>query len=140
MSGIEQAGMFLESMEPTFWSKGDAMPAQELVGIRPKYIHQVGTVGKVEFVHNGTKYTGMFDTAQYGYIRLSVAANPSTSFLTPQPLAPGMGLKWLRDGMDSANLVSMYSVNGQPGNWNFFGNDFSNHIGFATSLKVKALV
>lgn len=39
-----------------------------------------------------------------------------------------MGLKFLRDGVDSGNLVSMFEVAGQPGNWNFFGNDFSNHI------------
>ena len=38
-----------------------------------------------------------------------------------------MGLKFLRDGMDSASLVAMYSVDGQP-SWNFFLNDFSNHI------------
>ena len=29
--------------------------------------------------------------------------------------------------MDSANLVAMYSVNGQD-SWNFFLNDFTNHI------------
>lgn len=39
-----------------------------------------------------------------------------------------MGLKWLRDRTDSANLVAMYSTEGQPGNWNFFGNDFKNHV------------
>ena len=39
-----------------------------------------------------------------------------------------MGLKFLRDGMDSANLVAMYSVNGQD-SWNFFKNDFTTHIG-----------
>ena len=38
-----------------------------------------------------------------------------------------MGLKFLRDGVDSANLVAMYSVDGQE-SWNFFKNDFSNHI------------
>lgn len=51
---------------------------------------------------------------------------------------PGMGLKFLRDGMQSANLVSMYSVNGQP-SWNFFANDFSNHIGPATSASLELL-
>ena len=41
--------------------------------------------------------------------------------------APGMGLKFLRDGMDSANLLAMFAVEGQE-SWNFFKNDFSNHI------------
>jgi len=51
-----------------------------------------------------------------------------------------MGLKFLRNGMDSANLVAMYSVNGQPDEWNFFANDFTNHIGAAggTALKLVA--
>ena len=56
--------------------------------------------------------------------RLSLALEPDTSKLNT---APGMGLKFLRDGMDSANLVAMYSVDGQE-SWNFFKNDFSNHI------------
>ena len=43
-----------------------------------------------------------------------------------------MGLKFLRDNMDSANLVSMYSVDGTPGDWNFFSKDFTTHIGPTT--------
>jgi len=38
----------------------------------------------------------------------------------------------LRDGIDSSNLVAMFSVNGTPGDWNFFSKDFSNHIGAAS--------
>ena len=38
-----------------------------------------------------------------------------------------MGLKFLRDGVDSANTVAMYSVDGQD-NWDFFMHDWSNHI------------
>jgi hypothetical protein len=38
-----------------------------------------------------------------------------------------MGLKFLRDGIDSANLVAMYDVGGQE-SWNFFENIFTNHI------------
>ena len=56
--------------------------------------------------------------------RLSLALEPDTEKLNT---APGMGLKFLRDGVDSANLVAMYSVDGQE-SWNFFKNDFSNHI------------
>ena len=39
-----------------------------------------------------------------------------------------MGLKFLRNGVMSADLVAMWSLNGQPGNWNFFANDFRNHV------------
>lgn len=53
---------------------------------------------------------------------MSLAGKPSDTHITP-----GIGLKFLRDGIDSANLVAMYSVAGQD-SWNFFANDFSNHI------------
>jgi hypothetical protein len=46
-----------------------------------------------------------------------------------------MGLKFLRDGMDSASLVAMYSVDGQD-SWNFFKNDFSNHIPAVSSASL----
>lgn len=40
-----------------------------------------------------------------------------------------MGLKILRDHMPSANLVAMYSLDGNPSNnWNFFAKDFTNHV------------
>merc|ERR1712066_897799 len=41
--------------------------------------------------------------------------------------APGIGLKFLRDGMDSGNMVAMFSVDGQQ-SWNFFRNNFTNDI------------
>jgi hypothetical protein len=47
---LELPGIFIESMEPTFAAKGDAMPAGTIYGSRTKYIHSVGTVGKVKFV------------------------------------------------------------------------------------------
>ena len=95
-------------MAPTFDAKGDAMPS-EFFGIIPrkKLIHSVGAVGKVIFKPSGeTPYTGIFKGANFGVIRLSSAAEPSKT------LTPGMGLKFLRDGIDSANLVAMNSVNG----------------------------
>merc|ERR1711973_594481 len=97
-------------------------------GIREKYIHTVGTVAQVEWKDlGGHSYSGIFKGATNGYVRLSLAKEPVT---TVQETAPGMGLKFLRDGIDSANLVAMYSVNGQD-SWNFFKNDFTTHIGKA---------
>lgn len=79
-----------------------------LYGNRAKYIHSVGTVGKVKFVASPkTPYSGIFKGADKGIIRLSSAVKP-----TKAKLAPGMGLKFLRDGVDSANLVAMYDVDG----------------------------
>ena len=115
-----QAKIMLEGMGPTFEAPGDEMPSG-----RTKYIHSVGVTGKVRFVKKGdTDYSGIFQGADHGIVRFSSAAEPSSS----QALAPGMGLKFLRDGQDSANLVAMFDTAGQPGNWNFFGNDFTTHI------------
>jgi len=124
---LEMGGMFLEDMCPTFRAPGDELPF-EGNGIREKYIHTVGTVAQVEWKDlGGHSYSGIFKGATNGYVRLSLAKEPVT---TVQETAPGMGLKFLRDGIDSANLVAMYSVNGQD-SWNFFKNDFTTHIGKA---------
>jgi len=53
-------------------------------------------------------------------------------------MAPGMGIKLLRDGMDSANFVCMFSVDGQD-DLNFFANDFSNHIPDPKDILLKPL-
>ena len=68
------AGIFLESMTPSFKGKGDAMPPGDLYGTRTKYIHSVGVVAQCEFVPKSSGYTGMFKKADHGYIRLSSAA------------------------------------------------------------------
>jgi len=49
----------------------------------------------------------MFRGGDKGYVRFSVAKPADT-----KQLAPSMGLKLLRDGVDSANFVAMWSVNG----------------------------
>lgn len=107
-----ESGIMLEPMDCTFSTKGDTMPFG-----RYKFIHNVGTVAKVEFVPVANQYSGIFKGAQKGLVRFSSAAEPSNNIITSvNPMAswlgPGMGLKFLRDGVDSANLVAMYSVDG----------------------------
>jgi len=126
---LEMPGIFVESMCPSFRAKGDQLPWEEgliFSGWRNKYIHTVGAVGQVEWRNLGDHaYTGIFEGAEHGIVRFSLAKEPDTS---SRATAPGLGLKFLRDGVDSANLVAMYSVDGQE-SWNFFKNDFTNHIG-----------
>jgi len=128
LSGLELTGLFTESMCPTFRAQGDELPWQKGLAFyrwRKKYIHTVGTVGQVELRSlGGHPYTGIFEGATQGLVRFSLAKEPSPS---SNITTPGLGLKFLRDGMDSANLVAMYSVNGQD-SWNFFKNNFTNHI------------
>eukprot|EP00091_Calanus_sinicus_P018456 TRINITY_DN4220_c0_g1_i2.p1 TRINITY_DN4220_c0_g1~~TRINITY_DN4220_c0_g1_i2.p1 ORF type:complete len:357 (-),score=107.20 TRINITY_DN4220_c0_g1_i2:86-1156(-) len=127
-SSLELTGLFKESMCSVFKTQGDELPwEKDLVfyGWRKKYIHTVGTVGQVEWRNLGDHpYTGLFEGATQGIVRFSLAKEPSPE---SNATAPGLGLKLLRDGMDSANLVAMYSVDGQD-SWNFFKNNFTNHI------------
>jgi len=111
---------------------GDELP-KATFGYRQKLIHTQGAVAQVKLEQSGEHpFTGVFAGADTGVIRMSAAAKPDPS---SQPLAPGIGLKFLRDGVDSASLVSMYSVDGQP-SWNFFANDFTNHIPAAESASL----
>ncbi len=115
------------------------MPTNWLTGLRTKYIHSVGVVGKVKLVLKGANpYTGLFKKADYGLVRFSSAAPPSATDLN-SPLTPGLGLKFLRDNVDSANLVAMKGVNGQPGNWNFFADDFNTIIPTAKGAALIAV-
>jgi len=129
--------LFLQSMTDVFTVPGDAMKPGMVYGHRQKMIHSVGNTGKVKFIpRRGSRFTGIFEGANYGIVRLSAAIPPT---LTGKALAPGMGLKFLRSGRDSVNLVSMYDVAGQPGDWNFFSHDFTTHIGPSTTTATKAL-
>lgn len=121
-------------MSPSLQWVGDTFEDSFLLGPRKKLIHSVGSVAKVKFapVENNEGYTGIFEGADYGYLRLSLAKEPDTTKKTAaeaiENFAPGFGLKFLRDNRPSASMVAMYSVDGQD-SWNFFKNDFSNHIG-----------
>ena len=138
-SKLGLAGIFVESMEPTFSTKGDAMEGGYFGSHRTKYIHSVGAHGKVVLNSTGAHpFTGLFQGANHGIVRLSSAAKPELG--TSAPLGPGMGLKFLRDGIDSANLVAMYGVNGQPGEWNFFAHEFQNHIKLKEPLSKLLLI
>jgi len=131
--GISLAEIFFEDMCVTLYQDGDELPVAWTGNTRRKYIHSVGSVGKVEFVSNGEHpYTGIFQGASHGIIRISLAKEPSASSLNT---APGMGLKFLRDGLESASMVAMYSVDGQE-SWNVFANDWTNHIAPATGALV----
>ena len=102
-------GALIVDEAPVFDTPGDEMPCY-WNGCRNKTIHAQGSVAKVQWVSVGQHpYTGMFRGADAGYVRFSVAKPVDTK--TPN-LAPGMGVKLLRDGVDSANFVSMYSVDG----------------------------
>lgn len=123
--GIQLGELFFEDMCVTLYQDGDEMPVAWTGNTRQKYIHSVGSVGKAEFVSTGDHpYTGVFKGASHGIIRISLAQEPSES---NRNTAPGMGLKFLRDGIESGSMVAMFGVEGQD-SWNVFANDWTNHI------------
>jgi len=113
------------------------------LGVRNKYIHTVGNTAMVKYTvaPNNEGYTGIFASgAEHGVIRLSAAKQfdktKTSAAEAYDNFTPGFGLKFLRDGVHSGNLVAMYGVNGAD-SWNFFKMDFSNHIGSAQGVALN---
>jgi len=93
---IELAEIFIESMMPSFDTRGDEMLCGGWFGgCRKKLIHSVGVTGKVKFIAADSEFDGLFKGADNGLIRFSSAVAPKKG---SQPLAPGLALKFLRDG------------------------------------------
>lgn len=89
-----------------------------------KPIHPYGAMAKVKFIpvaNNG--YTGLFQGADHGLLRLSVTGLPSD-----RGFAPGLAWKVLVDGKPSENVSALYTLSGQGQNHNFFANELSNYV------------
>lgn len=103
-SAITLGTIFLESMNPTFANQADSMPDG-----RKKLIHTVGVIAQAELVVDPSNgYSGVFEGVSNVLVRLSVAKAPDYSKTTAagaqDNFTPGMSLKFLRDGLPSANL------------------------------------
>ena len=129
------AGTLVVGQNEVFDTLGDEFDCG-FTGCRNKTIHSIGNVGKIQWMDlGGHPYTGIFKGGDSGYARFSAAAPVDTK--TPN-MKPGMGVKFLRDGMDSANFVAMFSVDGQE-TLNFFENDWNNHIPDVTTAALIPL-
>lgn len=96
-------------------------------GCREKNIHSIGVVQEVKLVSKGNHpFTGIFKGADFGLVRHSTG-RPYFSF-SKASLAPALGLKFLRDGMDSANVMIAFSLDGNEDSWNYFKHDWSNQV------------
>jgi hypothetical protein len=88
----------------------------------------VGVVAPMRFVSNGDhNYTGLFKGAEFGLIRLVTFNNPAKGHWRQ-----GLGVKFLRDGIPSANFVAYASPLGQAtqcaSDTRYFARDFVNHV------------
>jgi len=124
---IEEAELFIEDMNTSFDTQADDMPYQLLDQRRPKLIHSVGVVASAVWkpVPNNLGYTGIFKSGCTDmYVRLSCAKAPAAG---TGGYAPGLAFKCLRNGVKSADMFAMFSLQGQD-SWNFFKNDLTNHV------------
>jgi len=124
-------GIMGESVRVSFDAQSDVFPQK-----RTKVIHSVGVVAPIEWVSFGNhSYSGLFQGAEHGLIRLSAAKQPDA-----ESLAPGAAVKIFRKGRTSANFVAMPSLDGQKCSLgNFFANDFNNHIAPPENFGLKIL-
>ena len=116
--------MFIQDVDITFDWFGDTWESSWW-WTRHKYIHAVGTTGRAKWVAYPkavSNFKGIFENgSENAIVRFSTAIKPGKK----QGLIPGMALKVLRDGMPSANLVAINSLEGNPEeNWDFFYKDF----------------
>jgi hypothetical protein len=90
-----------------------------------KPIHPYGAMAKVKFVPvaNTAGYTGIFQGANHGLLRLSVTGDPAD-----RGFAPGLAWKAFVDGKSSENISALYTLSGQGTNHNFFANELSNYV------------
>ena len=123
--GIASLPLFLQDINLSFDTVGDAMPLNRL-----KILHPTGIVALFKFVsYQNHDFTGAFKGTDYGVMRISEVGtvkrgmDPSTS----------AGFKFFRDGLPSANMMTVHSFDGHPGNYNFLSPDISynSHVDFS---------
>jgi len=122
-----------ESMQDVFDNQWDVLTPG-----RKKVIHGVGAVCQVAWtVPNSSPYTGIFGKGEKttGLIRMG-SATPFTA--SGGQFTPGIGWKFMRDGVHSANWVSLYNLEGQESR-DFFAHTQTNHLPQPASIGTKTL-
>lgn len=119
---VEEASedFFLTDMAGVFDEMGDEFDC------RRKTAHQFGNVGKVRWVDvEGHNYTGIFDGgSDTGYARLSSQFPVRVENENSEFMNPSIALKFLRDGVDSGNIMANAAPFGQS-SFNFFENSLN---------------
>ena len=76
-----------------------------------------------------------------GFARLGSASDPYALVAPTRDLTPGVGIKFLRTGVTSANFVLLHSLDPLPNsNFNFFALPISNHISGKANLVAKSAI
>jgi len=128
---VEMAGLFTESMSVSMDNCADTFPTSFLFQ-RMKLIHSVGYTAAVKINWLPNPYTGLFQQADLGYLRMASAVEPdyTKASATDGSFTPGFGLKFLRDGVHSGNAVFLHTL--MPwDSYNAFKYPYSNHLSTA---------
>lgn len=127
-------GIVTESVQTTFDNHADVMPEG-----RVKYIHSMGAVCKFSMTTVASSpFTGIFAPGEtaHGLIRLG-SALPVTK---TTGVVPGVGVKFLRTGVEAANYVALNNLGPLPDNsYNFFQLPLTTHIPAPGALAQKIL-
>ncbi len=95
-----------------------------------KFLHRRASVAKVKIVARSGLYSGIFQGAECGLLRLSLTYAASGS----RPVAPGLALKVFRSGAPSANVSALVSLQGQGKDFDFFRHPMSNIVPFGNGI------
>lgn len=74
-----------------------------------KVTHGLGAVAKAHFKWKKNEYSGMFQQADNCVIRMANAAPPTAGFAA---YGPNLAVKCLRDGLESANMLFIWELDG----------------------------
>ncbi|MEM9216738.1 MAG: hypothetical protein AAGD25_20610 [Cyanobacteria bacterium P01_F01_bin.150] len=97
------------------------------------YAH--GSVAKIKFVSAvNTPFTGLFEEADYGFLRMSLAGEPGQRRVVPK-----ISIKLLVDSRRSENVSALVSFTGQGRNYNVLAHEFSNIVALSRPIGSKLL-
>jgi hypothetical protein len=98
---IDVIGLFLTRLKKKMdWLSDETPPKWR------KAIHAHGSIAKIKFIPTpNTPFTGLFQGADHGLLRLSLVGDP-----TRRGFAPGLAIKWLVDGKPSADFSALVSL------------------------------
>ena len=116
LAGINTSALLANTLWKKVREDVDVVPADYTKGM-----HQHGVMATVKFTPAaGNPYTGLFQGADHGLLRLSLAAEPGKN-----GFQPGLSWKAFVDGKPSRNVAALQSWAGQGQNYNFFANELS---------------
>lgn len=119
LKSIDVMGLFRTALRKKMNRQCDEVPSSW-----EKAVHAHGSVAKIRFVSAAnTPFTGLFQEADYGLLRISLAGNPRK-----RRVVPGLAIKLLVDGHHSENVSALVSMTGQGRNYNVLAHEFSNIV------------